>query len=168
MGPRPGSFKYLVEEEASEASKGLIRLGVCVVEEECLAESLSSLPEGRVNTAQLPGALQEEIFGNVNSLFSFGLGAKDAQVMRKEFLTTGEKGTEPLAVEEILELAGGRAVKLSMPPPVRVKDPDIGQEVIASSWYIYGAPAGVSGGEAPEEAASDASPQEPAGAPKEQ
>ncbi len=127
--------------------------------------------------AQLPGALQEEIFGNVNSLFSFGLGAKDAQVMRKEFLTTGEKGTEPLAVEEILELqvgqaygklAGGRAVKLSMPPPVRVKDPSIGQEVIAGSWYIYGAPAGVSGGVTPEEAASDMPQQEPADAAKEQ
>jgi hypothetical protein len=100
--------------------------------------------------AQLPGALQEEIFGNVNSMVSFGLGSKDAQVMRKEFLTMGDKGVVPLPVEELLELgvgeayaklAGGKAVKLSMPAPVQVGSFAESREVISQSWVRYEAPA---------------------------
>ncbi len=100
--------------------------------------------------AQLPGALQEEIFGNVNSMVSFGLGNKDAQVMRKEFLTTGDKGVVPLPVEELLELgvgeayaklAGGKAVKLSMPGPIQGEGLTAGWDVAAESWKRYKAPA---------------------------
>lgn len=104
--------------------------------------------------AQLPTALQEEIFGNVNSMISFALGSKDAQAVRKEFLTTvphkDEVRIEPIPLEELLELrtgeayaklAGGRAVKLDMPAPLVVGSRAVGESVIAESWQRYAAPA---------------------------
>ena len=36
--------------------------------------------------SQLPEGLRDEIFGNIASLVAFGLSAKDAQAIRKEFL----------------------------------------------------------------------------------
>ncbi|HWM90314.1 MAG TPA: hypothetical protein VN493_06060 [Thermoanaerobaculia bacterium] len=103
--------------------------------------------------AQLPTALQEEIFGNVNSMVAFALGSKDAQTVRKELLTDverkGEMQTEPLPVEELLDLrvgdayaklAGGRAVKISMPSPLQIERRAAGEELIAHSWARYAAP----------------------------
>jgi hypothetical protein len=103
--------------------------------------------------AQLPAALQEEIFGNVNSMLAFALGSKDAQAVRKELLTDveerGEVRTEALPVEELLDLrvgdayaklAGGRAVRISMPPPLRVERREAGAELAALSWSRYAAP----------------------------
>jgi hypothetical protein len=65
-------------------------------------------------------------------------------------LTTGDEGKlKPLPIEELLELkmgesyaklAGGRAVKLCMPAPLRVENLPLGREVIARSWERYGAP----------------------------
>jgi hypothetical protein len=100
---------------------------------------------------QLPTSLQAEIFGNVNSLAAFALGAKDAGVVRRELLRkrTDEKGEhiEPIAVEELLELpvgvgwakfAGGRAVRIEIPPPLRVRDAAAGGRAVAASWRRYG------------------------------
>ena len=102
--------------------------------------------------AQLPTALQDEIFGNVNSIVSFALGSKDAQVVRREFLVKDTSGEEEriqaIAAPELLELptgsawaklAGGRAIKLHLPPPL----PAVGsarevEELIRSSWTAYG------------------------------
>lgn len=103
--------------------------------------------------AQLPNALQEEIFGNVNSIMAFALGNKDAQVVRKELLAMVPRGKEerlePLPAEALLELrvgeayaklAGGRAVRIFMPPPLRVKDLKAGEDVMRESWAWHAAP----------------------------
>lgn len=102
--------------------------------------------------AQLPTGLQEEILGNVNSLVSFALGAKDADVVRRELLQRVTRGAEeriePLAAAALIELptggayakfAGGRAVKLTTPAPLRIRNPERAEEVIAASWERYGA-----------------------------
>lgn len=95
---------------------------------------------------QLPLSLQAEIFGNVNSLVTFALGRKDADAVRKELLVKREKKgeikVEPVETEEILELpvgkaiaklAGGRAVLLTMPPPLRV-DEKQAERAMRESW----------------------------------
>jgi hypothetical protein len=86
----------------------------------------------------------------VNSLVAFALGAKDAQAVRKEFIGTTVKKTEvrrePIEAEELLELptgfayaklAGGRAIRLRLPPPLRV-DPRVAEAVAQASWRRYG------------------------------
>jgi hypothetical protein len=101
---------------------------------------------------QLPTSLQAEIFGNVNSLMAFALGAKDAGVVRRELLrkrVDPKKGevVEPIAVEELLELpvgvgwgkfAGGRAVKIEIPPPLQVRDTAAAARAVRASWKRYG------------------------------
>lgn len=100
---------------------------------------------------QLPLTLQGEIFGNVNSLVSFLLGRKDADAVRKELLRKvvkkDEEKIEPVSAEELLELpvgeavakfGGGRAVRFSVPSPLRVSDPERAGRVIAASWKKYG------------------------------
>jgi hypothetical protein len=95
---------------------------------------------------QLPPALQAEIFGNVNSLITFALGRKDADAVRKELLVKrekkGEVKIEPTETEEILELSvgsaigklgGGRAVRLSMPPPL-VANEKRAERAMRESW----------------------------------
>jgi len=99
--------------------------------------------------AQLPTGLQAEIFGNVNSLVAFCLGAKDAGVIRHEFLEKKQKEdeerVEPIRAEELIELdtgeayiklAGGRAIKIRAGVPMAV---NVGRanEVIAVSWEKY-------------------------------
>ncbi|HXO20934.1 MAG TPA: type IV secretion system DNA-binding domain-containing protein [Thermoanaerobaculia bacterium] len=101
---------------------------------------------------QLPTTLQAEIFGNVNSLVAFALGAKDAGVVRRELLRKrvdekkGER-VEPIAAEELLELpvgvgwakfAGGRAVRIEIPPPLRVSGRGAASRAIRASWKRYG------------------------------
>jgi len=101
---------------------------------------------------QLPTALQAEIFGNVNSLISFALGRKDAEVVRKELLVKREKKDgvkiEPIEGETLLELpvgdavaklAGGRAVRLSFSPPLKAREAE-GERVARLSWERYPAP----------------------------
>jgi len=101
--------------------------------------------------AQLPTALQAEIFGNVNSLVSFALGRKDADAVRKELLRKSvkkdEEKIEPVSAEELLELpvgeavakfAGGRAIRFSVPAPLKVGDPESARRIATSSWKRYG------------------------------
>jgi hypothetical protein len=98
---------------------------------------------------QLPATLQAEIFGNVNSLVAFALGRKDADAVRKELLVKrekkGEAKVEPIETEELLELpvgraigklAGGRAVRLMMPAPLRANEKRA-ERVMRQSWERY-------------------------------
>jgi cbb3-type cytochrome oxidase subunit 3 len=100
---------------------------------------------------QLSPALQAEIFGNVNSLISFALGRKDADIVRKELLRKvvkkDEERIEPVAAEELLELpvgeavakfAGGRAVRFFVPSPLETREPERAKRALAASWAHYG------------------------------
>jgi hypothetical protein len=101
--------------------------------------------------AQLPTGLQDEILGNVNSIVAFALGGKDAQVMRREFLQRridgGKERLEAVAAPALIELgigeayakfAGGRAIKITTPAPMKISDTYRAEEVIAASWAQYG------------------------------
>lgn len=100
--------------------------------------------------AQLPQGLRDEIFGNVNSLVAFSLGAKDTELVRKELLgrTEDKKGVrlEAIPREELLslrvgeayaKLAGGHAVKLSIPSPRRVAGTKKAETLIRESWERF-------------------------------
>lgn len=100
---------------------------------------------------QLPTGLQNEIFGNVASLVAFALGNKDAQILRKEFLTAvpkkGRAAIEPIGASELLELpvgtaygkfAGGRAVKIVVAPPQKVSNTGAAERLMRQSWRRYG------------------------------
>lgn len=76
--------------------------------------------------AQLPQEVRQEIFGNVASMVSFRVGAKDANLLRHELLVPSEKGIGPLEAPKLLErsvgeavmrLGGGHAVVVKTPPP---------------------------------------------------
>lgn len=101
---------------------------------------------------QLPVPLQQEIFGNVNSLVAFALGRKDADAVRKELLvrrvSKGEEKIEPVPAESLLELpvgraiakyGGGRAVRLSMPRPLRASNKQT-ERIMRESWQKYQRP----------------------------
>ena len=105
--------------------------------------------------AQLPLALQNEIFGNVASFVSFALGAKDAAVARREFLHAvyrqgdPEPTIQPIPREELIELpvgraycklAGGRAVKVQTTPPLQTDAlwTTAVPTIIETSWSRYG------------------------------
>jgi len=101
---------------------------------------------------QLPPPLQAEIFGNVNSLVAFALGRKDADAVRRELLmrrvSKGEEKIEPVPAESLLELpvgsaiakyGGGRAVRLSMPLPLRASDKHA-ERIMRESWQKYQRP----------------------------
>ncbi|HEY3572058.1 MAG TPA: type IV secretion system DNA-binding domain-containing protein [Thermoanaerobaculia bacterium] len=103
--------------------------------------------------AQLPTALQNEIFGNVGSLVAFALGNKDAQVIRKELLAVSRKKdrkvVEPLEASELIELpvgtaygkfAGGRAVKIRVNPPRKAGTRRAAEEAMRNDWIKYGEP----------------------------
>lgn len=119
--------------------------------------------------AQLPTGLQDEILGNVNSIVAFGLGGKDAQVMRREFLQKSsgrQNGLEPVPASALIELAtgeayakfaGGHAIKLLTPPPMRIDNAYRAEEVVAASWEQYAA----SPGHRPSRAASPPSSLKP-------
>jgi hypothetical protein len=89
---------------------------------------------------------------NVNSIVAFALGGKDAQVMRREFLqkSSGHRnGLEPVPASALIELstgeayakfAGGHAIKLTTPPPIKIKNAYRAEEVAAASWERYAAP----------------------------
>lgn len=102
--------------------------------------------------AQLPSALQAEIFGNVNSLVAFAVGAADANAIRRELLVRTVHNEEPsvelveasalldLPVgEAYAKLAGGRAVRWRIPPPLSVRWPAAGMDAIRHSWRRYAA-----------------------------
>jgi uncharacterized protein DUF87 len=101
--------------------------------------------------AQLPTGLQDEILGNANSIVSFALGGKDAQVMRREFLQKNidghEERLESVPAAALIELAtgeayakfaGGRAIRIVTPPPMKIENVYRAEEVIAGSWNRHG------------------------------
>ena len=101
---------------------------------------------------QLPLPLQAEIFGNVNSLVAFALGRKDADAVRRELLVRRvvkeEEKIEPVSAESLLELpvgraiakyGGGRAVRLSMPRPLRASEKQA-ERIMRESWQKYQRP----------------------------
>ena len=55
--------------------------------------------------AQLPTGVQDEILGNVHSIVAFGLGGKDAQVIRRELLEDNpEKGElAPISATRLID-----------------------------------------------------------------
>ena len=104
--------------------------------------------------SQLPGGLQDEIFGNVNSIVAFNLSAKDALAVRKEFLeeppTLSAKSAQPVALETLVALRPGRAVArlgggafalpLQTTEPLPPPPAERGAEVRDISWERYAAP----------------------------
>ena len=78
--------------------------------------------------AQLPPAVQKDLFGNVNSLISFVLSDSDAKVVRRELLRPSkEKGTESIPESELqrlrvgeayMKLDYGFAIKVRVLPPL--------------------------------------------------
>ena len=98
--------------------------------------------------AQLPQGVRQEIFGNVGSMVSFKLGARDAKVLRSELLVPSEKGLTPIPATDLLErnvgeavmrLAGGHAVVVKTPPPVAIPSPRRANKIVFSSRALYGA-----------------------------
>lgn len=130
--------------------------------------------------AQLPPALQDEIFGNVASIVAFALGAKDAQAIRREFLVDpGDGGAaESVALESLVSSRPGQAIArigsgafsipLQAPEPLPPGDPKWGEEVRVRSWARYGAkasgPAAYQGERPPQNGAP--SPPAPRAAPR--
>lgn len=101
--------------------------------------------------AQLPPGLQAEIFGNVNSLVAFALGAKDAHAVKNELLQTrvGRNGVEvgPIPPEGLIDLTtgeayaklgGGRAVRIETLVPLDIATLPV-ETLIEESWARYGA-----------------------------
>lgn len=102
--------------------------------------------------AQLPTGLQDEILGNVNSILAFGLGGKDAQVMRREFLQRSSDRADGLELipeaalidlspgEAYAKVAGGHAIKIRTPAPLRTANVRRAEDIVAVSWTRYMAP----------------------------
>ena len=98
--------------------------------------------------SQLSAGLQDEILGNVASVATFGLSAKDAQIMRREFLEAHEDGARPVAAESLISLRPGRAVArlgsgayaipLATKPPLEAPPPWRGETAKERSWQRYG------------------------------
>jgi hypothetical protein len=96
--------------------------------------------------SQLPEGLRDEIFGNIASLVSFGLSAKDAQVVRKELLVLPRRPVEadPVSLETLVTLRTGQAVArlgsgayailLRTSDPVEQPPGWRGEEVKAAAW----------------------------------
>jgi hypothetical protein len=101
--------------------------------------------------SQLPTGLQDEIFGNVASIIAFNLSAKDAQVVRKEFLeepmTLSAKPAQPVAMERLVALKTGQAVArlgggafalpLQTEEPIGEPSPERGEWIRERSWETY-------------------------------
>src|SRR5262245_5889387 len=102
--------------------------------------------------SQLPGALQDEMLGNVASLVVFALGAKDAQVLRKELVEPAEDGggAGPVAIEALVTLKAGEAYGRlgggAWALPVRTLAPrdggesGAGERIREVSWSRFGVP----------------------------
>jgi hypothetical protein len=105
--------------------------------------------------SQLPQGLQDEIFGNVASIVAFGLSAKDAQAVRKEFLEEPLdrltlKPAQPVPLERFVALRpgqamarlGGGAFALPLQTLAPLREPPVahGETIRRISWETYGAP----------------------------
>ena len=93
--------------------------------------------------AQLPTAVQDEILGNVSSIVAFGVGGKDAHIVRRELLEDDlEKGElVPISATRIIDqkvghafvrYAGGHTTQVLFPPPLEV--PAHGEALRTFSW----------------------------------
>jgi len=103
--------------------------------------------------AQIPTGLQGEILGNVKSIVSFALGAKDVSVLRNEFLQrtfsgNGEERIAPIPDAALIELptgqayaklGGGRASRILTFGPIDVEHPERAGVLMQQSWQRYGA-----------------------------
>ncbi len=101
--------------------------------------------------AQLPQALQDEIFGNVASIVAFNLGAKDAHAVRRELLDLPLDGSSaaPVAAEVLVGLKVGQAMarlgggafalRVNARPPLDAPPPERGHAVREQSWRTYAA-----------------------------
>ena len=102
--------------------------------------------------SQLSTELQEEILGNVGSICAFGLSAKDAYALRREFLEEdpSDFSVRPIAQETIVGLKVGQAIArlsggaLAVPldalPPLDRPNQAAGAAVRARSWESHGIP----------------------------
>jgi hypothetical protein len=83
---------------------------------------------------------------NVKSVVAFGLGGKDAQLVRREFLqrcADRRDGVESIPASVLYDLspgeayeklAGGHAIKIVTPRPFKVHNRYRADEVVAESW----------------------------------
>ncbi len=111
-----------------------------------------SLTLAHQHPSQLSTDLQEEILGNVASIVAFGLSAKDAYALRREFLEEDPRdlSLRSVAEETLVDLKVGHAVArlgggaLAMPldalPPQDRPNQAAGAAVCARSWQLYGIP----------------------------
>ncbi|MCP3995097.1 MAG: ATP-binding protein [bacterium] len=102
--------------------------------------------------SQLPRELQDEILGNVASIVAFGLGAKDAQAVGREFLDINpvDLSTHPVSSDTLVSLKVGQAVArlgsgavaipLDTAPPGPQPSAARGAAVRAQSWDLHGIP----------------------------
>lgn len=99
--------------------------------------------------SQLPRGLQNEIFGNVASLVALNVSAKDANVVRREFLEPANDGTtKSIPAEAMVEFkvgqaiarlgGGGFALPLRVTPPFEEPPQEWGERIRAVSWDTYG------------------------------
>ncbi len=92
-----------------------------------------------------------ETLGTVSSMVAFNIAAKDAQVLRREFLEETPEGLDarPVAAERFVTLKRGQAMArlgtgayaVPLPTPAPLPDPPAWQaeEVRNRSWERYGA-----------------------------
>ncbi len=102
--------------------------------------------------SQLSRELQAEILGNVASIVAFGLSAKDAYAVRREFVEEDPKDfkPQPIAQEVLTGLKVGQAVARlgggAFALPLKTRMPQgrpsqaVGQAVRAHSWHVHGIP----------------------------
>lgn len=100
--------------------------------------------------SQIPLAVRDEILGNVATIVAFGLGAKDAEVIRKELLhdAGNGEGPRPVPLESLVNQpvghavtklgSGALAVGLKAPAPIMVPPVEVGAKVRDLSWKLYG------------------------------
>ena len=125
-----------------------------------------ALTAGNQNFSQLSRTLLDEILGNIGALFVFGVGAKDADLIRKELLFDAGNGSglKPVPTEAlvhqrvgsaVIRLSGdGCAMRLKVAPPVKALPREIGDRVREVSWKTFGRSAVASSPLPPDVAAS--------------
>ena len=102
---------------------------------------------GNQYPGQLPTELQGELFGNVGSLVSFGLGGKDAATFRRDFIHEIDGKPQPIPATALVELGigeayarlgGGRAAHFQATPPLElVSNAALTRDIVARSRASY-------------------------------
>jgi hypothetical protein len=113
-----------------------------------------ALTAGNQNFSQLSRTLLDEILGNVGALFVFGVGAKDADLVRKQLLYHAGNGSglKPVPSEALVHQRVGSAIvrlsgdacamRLKVAPPVKGAPREVGDWVRQVSWQTFGQPVG--------------------------